>query len=181
MVDLRHIIALGLAASACNSDPETQSILLEQLCSQPPAANTGIAACTLEGDAQRTSGLTADSTAIRLGPSSGALRIRLNLFPVAQQQWSLEALAAARPLRPEGNLLFRSIDFGSCDAVTCPDQPPDTQAPLSEDFQWAVMVESLPGSATPGTVPPDDASLILRGADIDILELRSDVTSSNVF
>ena len=169
MAERWSIAFVALLSSACGGDE--QALRLEQVCGQPPVPQQS-APCRLSGDAQQTTGLTGDAMAIHFGSAGGALEIRINaLGAPLEQTWSFEALAAARPLRAEGNVLLRKFDFSSCDAVACPEQPVDTQAALDEDFQWAVMVETIPGSnANP---IPDSATLTLEGADIDIVDIRT--------
>jgi hypothetical protein len=169
MAERSRIAFVALLWSACGGDE--QALRLEQVCGQPPVPQQS-APCRLIGDAQETTGITGDSLAIRFGSAGGALEIRINaLGAPLEQTWSFEVLAAARPLRPEGNLLVRKLDFSSCDAVSCPEQPVDSQAALDEDFQWAVMVETIPGSNS--NPIPDSAKLILEGADIDIVDIRT--------
>lgn len=166
--------AVPLAVIGCAAEP--QPLLLDTVCRNFFSPNgTQSAACTVSGDVKLTSGVSRDVTAVRFGPKGvGELRIRLNaIAATTQPTWSLEALVAST--RPEGSTLFRSLTWGSCGA-TCPADPADVQANVSEDFQWVRVIDDYAGSnfdpATFQTIP-DDAALIFRGADLDLLDLAT--------
>ncbi|RLB46264.1 MAG: hypothetical protein DRI90_27520, partial [Deltaproteobacteria bacterium] len=145
-----------------------QVFLLDEICSPETAAMYGPGVCTVSGDAELTTGLSSDTTAVHFGPKSGELRIQLYAIRAASQpRWSLDALAAAS--RSEGSTLYRSISWGSC-GTDCPSDPEDVQAPLSQDFQWAAVVDDLQGSSY--VLSQIDALLTLRGADIDLIDIR---------
>lgn len=169
MAERWSIAFVALLASACGGDE--QALRLEQICGQPPQPLES-EPCRLGGDAQATTGITGDALAIHFGSAGGELEIRINALGAPfEQTWSFEVLAAASPLRADGNVLVRKFDFSSCDAASCPEQPADTQAALDEDFQWAVMVETIPGSSS--NPIPDSATITLEGADIDIVDFRT--------
>jgi hypothetical protein len=162
-------IALLCCPMLLGCDTEGQPMLLDQVCSQPSYDGGPGPACVVSGDAEITSGITPDATAVRLGTNGGVLRIRTNaLQGLNGATFSLDVLAAANPLRAEGNVLFRTLTWGSC-GTQCPPEPSDSEASLSEDYAWAEMVKDL---ASAQGVAPDDAVIELRGADIDILDLR---------
>jgi hypothetical protein len=166
-------IALSLLAGCGASG---RPMLLDQICRGTSPSGTGTPNCALSGDAAYISGITADSRAVRLGPSGqGALTILLSaLGATTQSTWSVEVLSAAG--RPEGSTLYRSMTWGSC-AQQCPADAGDVEASLDQDFQWARVVAEADGAVQLGTFGttgvPDDAVLVLRGADIDIVDLRT--------
>ena len=82
--------------------------------------------------------------------------------------WSLEVLAASS--RSEGSTLYRSMTWGSC--TNCPPNPNDVEVPLDEEFVWAGVINDTPNLGT-SNYPPDDANFTLRGADLDIVDLRT--------
>jgi len=122
--------------------------------------------------------MTEDSIGFRLGPGTGALTIRLDgLAAVQSPFWSLEVLAASN--RPEGSTIFRTLTWGSCGA-NCPPDPGDVQAPLSQDFAWVNVLENEQGvTFVVSTDIPNDAVVTFRGADIDILDIRTPTPSSD--
>jgi hypothetical protein len=167
----RAILACLVATASAACGGEEGHLLLATICSRPSPTGTNAPACRVSGDAELTTGLTPESLAVRFGSASGALHIRINAIDaILQPSWSLEVLAAARPLGASGNHLFRSFDWGSC-ALECPQDAPEVEASLEEDFAWVAVVEDLGG--THGAFVPDDATLTLRGADIDLLDLRT--------
>jgi hypothetical protein len=171
MVDgrLHMTLVLGVTAAALNGCGTAEQVfLLEQICNPETPYAYGDAVCTVSGDAELTTALTSDSTAVHFGPKSGELRILLYALGAAgQTRWSLDALAASS--RSEGSTLYRSISWGSCGS-SCPSDPEDVEAPLSQDFQWAAVVADLPG--TSNVASQVDALLTLRGADIDLIDIR---------
>jgi hypothetical protein len=182
MVELSSRIAMVLALPllcACGADG--RPMLLDQVCRGSSLNGSGTPNCTLGGDAEYVSGITADSRAVRLGPSGqGSLSILISALGAASQpNWSVEVLVAAG--RPEGSILYRSMTWGSC-PQSCPADLGDVEAALDQDFQWARVITDAKGQTTstpmPGFPPtvaaiPDDAVITLRGADIDIVDLRT--------
>ncbi len=172
MVEWRRSGALTLGLSAAlliGCGGNDQVFLLDQLCNPDTPSIYGEVVCTVSGDAELTTGITSDTTAVHLGPDTGELRIKLYAIgATSQPTWSLDVLAAAS--RSEGSTLFRSLTWGNCGSA-CPSDPDDVQAPLAQDFQWAGMVDDLPGS--PSATSQTDALLTLRGADIDIIDIRT--------
>jgi len=172
------LLAGGLA-SGCATEQQVR--LLDDICSgvngyynTPPAASsTTEPACRLEGDARETTAISADSIGFQLGPATGSLIIRLNAIPAALQggTWSLDVLTASS--RAEGSTLYRTITWGSCGGA-CPADPADSQAELNDDFAWVPLVVDQPGYVpNSGEQLLDDATLILTGADIDIVDVRT--------
>lgn len=172
MADRRMTFALLLAAASAGCSTKEIPLLLDVICRgtyQDLNNHTSSPACRVDGDAEETTGITGDSYAVHLGPSTGTLYIKVGMIvAVMQSTWSFDVLAASTA--PEGNTLYRTLTWGSC-ANGCPGAAGDVQAQLKEDFQWAKVVENLPG--TTGTYAPVDAELGLRGADIDIVDVRT--------
>ena len=171
---LLHLLLLPFLA-ACGGEPN--GLLLDTVCRIEVSNSTGVNApgCTVSGDVELTTGVASNLLGVRFGPSAiGELRVRLNAIPATMATtWSLDALAASS--RPEGSTLFRALTWGSCGA-TCPQDPPDVQVPLTEDFQWGSLLSDYDGSrGDPSTFTPvpDDAVLILRGSDVHLLDLRT--------
>ncbi len=151
-------------------------MLLDQVCkaTYAPASNNPINgdACTVAKDARETTGLTGDSLAFRLGPSTGELRIRLDVIPaVTSANWAIEVLAASS--RPEGSTIYREINWGSCKG--CPSTPKDAEAALGEEFEWVRVIENQPAFQTwsSSAALASDSLIIFRGADIDIVDIRT--------
>jgi len=172
MVDRKGFAPLCLALASCGllgCGSEAQVLLLDRICNPDVPLATSQPNCTVAGDADLTTGVTGDTTAVRFGPSTGELYVRLGAIQAASQAvWSLDVLAASS--RSEGSTLYRSLSWGTCGS-DCPSDPDDVEAPLSDEFQWAAMVTDLAGSfSAPSTL---DAFLVLRGADIDIIDLRT--------
>ena len=171
------VLAL-LGASGCNT--EDSVLLLEQICRATFSIGTSSSvngdACTVAGDAQETSGLTGDSLAFRLGPKTGELRIRLDVIEaVTNSSWSLDVLAASN--RPEGSTIYGEINWGSCSGR--PSTPKDAEASLGEGFEWVNMVDNQAGVSVWGSVDLASNSLIIfRGADVDIIDLRTPGSTS---
>ena len=174
MADRKRFFYLGvmlLAGGTSLGCDDTTSMLLDNVCNQTVSMQTGLSSpgCRLEGDAQVTTGISDDSIAVILGPGGGTLSIRINAIPASgQPTWSLDVLASST--RPEANTLGRTLTWGSCGAA-CPPDPADAEAPLQEGFQWITIIDSELGSNL--ALPPDDASVILRGRDMEILDIRT--------
>jgi hypothetical protein len=169
------MIAAVLFSVGC-ADPNP--LLLDTVCRSTVSAEgqqSSVDACIVSGDAELVTGVSSDVMAVQFGPSgNGELRIRLNaIAATTADRWTLEALVASN--RPEGSTLFRSLTWGSCGA-TCPADPPDVEADIDEDFAWTRVVDDSEGTSfTPGNteVVPDDASIIFRGADLDLLDIAT--------
>lgn len=180
MVEPRLLVFVSVAIASVGCADDQQAFMLENLCrSQAPIAGpsgSSLPTCRLAGDAAFTSGISSDAIAVKLGPGGGRLEIALNAIPaVHQASWSFEALVASR--RPEGSVLGRpEIDWGSC-GVACPGVIEGVEVDLTDEVRWASLVENRLGTGTPTTVAispiPPDAVIILRGADIDILDVRT--------
>jgi len=172
MVDLRvHFVPVCALLICVGCTTNATPLVLDLICRNQfynYAGSSGGEACRVSGDAKATTGITGDTYAVHLGSSTGALHIKLAAIAnTTQSSWSLDVLAAATA--PEGSPIYRSVTWGTC-AGQCTDDPADVQAALKSEFQWAKVVEGLAGTA--GPYPPDDAELTLRGADIDIVDLR---------
>ncbi len=161
---------LGIACvwlSGCGIDPEV--LALDTLC----RGGNGVASddiCYVRFDAELTSGVASDMLGVRLGSDGGELHIRVSAIPNANRsRWSLDVLAASTST---SSILTRTLTWGSCGAV-CPTDPVNVQVTLEEDFNWAQVVVDGDGAQAPRTALPPDAELILSGADIDILALRT--------
>jgi hypothetical protein len=179
MADRRREAELGvlcLCACLLGCDAEEQTLLLDTICRGTFSPTTGLpaTACTTTGDVELVTGVSDDVTGVHFGSSGrGELRLRINAIAAANQgTWSFEVLAAAS--RPESTSLFRTLTWGSCGA-TCPADPPDIEAEVTEDFAWLHVVDDSPGSNfSQSFVPvPDDAQLVFRGADIDLVDVRT--------
>lgn len=175
-VALRALGALGalIALAGCST---TEGGFLTELCNAEITefdfnfgTSSTFPACTVSGDAAQVSGTTADSVAYSFGPDTGALHVRLSALPIATypQPFTLEVLAASS--RPEGTALYRELTWGGCGAE-CPDDPVDVSVPLATDYSWAKMLDAVPGSDGRFTLGAD-ALLTLRGASLDLLDLR---------
>ncbi len=170
------LLASGLLTGGCAAEP--QPALLDTVCRSQFSSGglpATVPACTTTGDVEITSGTSNDITGVRFGASGfGELRIRLNAInATTQNEWSLETLVAST--RPEGSTLFRSLTWGSCGA-SCPIDPADVEAPTTEDFQWLRVIDTYAGSTfdpLTGMPVPDDAAVILRGADIDLIDIST--------
>ncbi|MBW2454591.1 MAG: hypothetical protein JRI68_08775 [Deltaproteobacteria bacterium] len=172
MADLERCgaLLLGLAATwlmGCGT--QGQVLLLDQICNPEGPLVAPVPPCSVSGDAELTTGVSGDTTAVHFGSGTGELRILLSAVQAASQpRWSLDVLAASS--RSEGSTLYRSISWGTC-VSDCPSDPEDVEAPLSGDFQWAAMVTEVTGSFNVQT--SSDAMLTLRGTDIDIIDVRT--------
>jgi len=166
------LVPLAMLISGCETDGSP--LLLDLICGPQTYYSPGTgASCTVTGDAVLTSGVTGNATGVHFGAAgSGELRIRINAIPATYQgvSWSLEALAASS--RSEGSTLYRSLTWGTCVNTTCPPNPNDVEVPLDEDFVWAGVIDDAPNLGA-GNYPPDDANITLRGADIDLVDLRT--------
>ncbi len=167
----------GIAACVSACEVSNNPLLLDTVCrgqALPGSIPDQVAPCVTTGDVALTSGASSDVIGVRFGPSgSGQLSIRLNaIAAITAETWTLEALVAST--RPEGSTLFRSLTWGSCGA-TCPSDPPDIEAIVSDDYTWAQVIENVEGTnLLPGEQPvPDDAALIFRGADIDLVDIAT--------
>jgi hypothetical protein len=168
--------ALLLLSTACSADPNP--LLLDTVCRSQLAPNgvqSPVEPCIVTGDVEITTGVSRDVTGVRFGPSGiGELRIRLNaIAATTADSWTLEALAAST--RPEGSTLFRSLTWGSCGA-TCPGDPADIEAVVDDNFTWVRVISDSEGtsfdqSSGAQEVVPDDATLVFRGADIDLVDI----------
>lgn len=174
MADRGFLLVAVPLVFGCAAEP--QPLLLDTVCHNV-FSQSGVQSesCTVSGDVELTSGVSKNVIAVRFGPSGvGELRIRLNAITAStQQRWSLEALVAST--RPEGSTLFRSLTWGSCGA-TCPADPADVQATASEDFEWVRVIDDYEGGTfDPSAFQPipDDAALIFRGADIDLIDIAT--------
>lgn len=146
-------------------------MLLDQVCRGSSFAGTNVPNCRLSGDAAYVMGPTADSRAVELGPAgTGTLSILINAIGAGNSvSWTLDVLSASS--RPEGSTLYRTMTWGSCGA-TCPSDFGDVEAALDHDFKWARVVDDAPGTGL-GVFIPDDAVVTLRGADIDLIDIRT--------
>ncbi len=173
MGDAKWLLGAALLLTGCAA--EGQPLLLDAICrsSIPSSSGTLVAPCSASGDVELTSGVSKDVIGVRFGPSGvGDFRIRLNaITATTQAEWSFEVLAAST--RPEGSRLFRTITWGSCGA-TCPADPVDVEVALSNDFEWAIVVDDAEGATVDPFLPsPDDAALVFRGADIDLVDVAT--------
>ncbi len=172
MADLARpgALLLGLAAAwlvGCGS--ESQVLLLDRICNPDGPMVSSVPPCSVSGDAALTTGVTGDTTAVHFGSNTGELRILLAAIQAANQsRWSLDVLASSS--RSEGSTLYRSLSWGTCGS-DCPSDPVDAEAPLGEDFEWAAMVDEVQGSFSAQT--SSDAMITLRGAALDIIDLRT--------
>ncbi|MSP24560.1 MAG: hypothetical protein EXR75_05225 [Myxococcales bacterium] len=169
----RALVALFLLGAGANACVTYEGFYLNQICGSVTTnfdKNESYSPCTVSGDASEVSGATADSVAYRFGPKTGALHIRLSALPIADEPtWTAEVLAVAS--RPEGSTLFRELTWGSCGAE-CPTDPGDASAPVTTDLGWAQLIDGVAGPGRNFTAIPEDAILTLRGANINLYDLR---------
>ncbi len=177
------IVALG--SSACASDP--QALLLDHICDPdsenefddfseplPPPPGPGqpdvLVMCSTSGDVEQRSGVTADAIAFHFGPATGALHLHLSAFEaIRDPNWSLEILA--RSTRPEGSEMFRVMTWSTCAA--CPPDPGDATGVVTGEFSWVRAVDNESGMSDAFASLPNDAMITLRGADLDIVNVRT--------
>jgi hypothetical protein len=174
-------VLLGAAAlAACDGDScengtcvsESGMRLLDRVCEVPLQEGP---ACELEGAAEQTSGVTADTIGIRLGASADAEAASLLIHVKALEAATLssgifdvEILAAAREPGTKPRLTSR-LTWGSC-GQTCPVDPPPYAVEIYDEYTWVTVVAD---EASPGTTLPYDAVLQLSGSGIDIADMRS--------
>jgi hypothetical protein len=184
-MDRRAAVAMVLGALAGGCQAEDQVLMLDTICRNffSPTTGQSLEPCTTSGDVEIVTGVSEDVTAVHFGSNgTGEFRIRINAISAANQsaQWSFEALAASS--RSEGSSLFRTLTWGSCGA-TCPADPPDIEAEVTEDFEWLRVIDDYAGSNFNTTfVPvPDDAAISFRGADLDLIDVRTPGFDNNQF
>jgi hypothetical protein len=185
----RWTLAAALGATvflnvACMSDPD--ALLLDHICdpdfdnnfngpiaiSPPePGGGAGISSiCTTGGDAKQVAGITNDAIAFHFGPSTGSLSIHLSAFEaIRDPTWSFDVLA--RSTRPEGSELFRILTWSTCAA--CPPDPSDASGRVTQDYSWVRALNDYSGMSDASEALPNDAVITLRGADIDIVNVRT--------
>ncbi len=169
---------LGASVWAAGCAADANPLLLDTVCRSqvsPDGSTSQVEPCIVTGDVKITTGVSDDVMGVRFGPSGvGELRIRLNaIAATTTETWTLDALVAST--RPEGSTLFRSLTWGSC-GTTCPADPTDVEAPVEEDFTWVRAIDNSQGTSfDPSSLggAPDDAALIFRGADIDLVEIST--------
>lgn len=150
--------------TTCQSDARA----IDMVC----AARTedGQPACETSGGAERTTGITEDTTGFHLG-ADGTLTIRMQ--PLVQElalygatNLEIDVLAAAT----DGSAtLSSSLTWGSC-GNDCPPPSSPQQHALTEDYAWITVAL---GGAVPLTTIPTDATLTISGTGVDIADLRT--------
>ena len=180
MVNAKHLVdrgirvgaalaALVLAGSLAGCTHQNSAMLLDLICNDETTSGFGASGCHVEGDARFTSGISGDSMAVLFGPEGGALVMRVNAIDGSRApSWTFDVLASSS--RPEANTIARSLAWGSCGA-SCPADPADVEAPLSDDYQWITVVDAELG--TNYNQPPNDALLTLRGTSVHLLDVRT--------
>ena len=174
----RLCLTLALAALTAGCTADANPLLLDTVCRTQVSPNglpSTVPACAVSGDVVITTGVSSDVIGVRFGPSGmGALRIRLNaIAATTAERWTLEALVAST--RPEGSTLFRSLTWGSCGA-RCPSDPADIEAKVDDSFTRVVVVADFEGTnfeAGSTDIVPDDATIVFRGADIDLVDIST--------
>ncbi|MCC6526970.1 MAG: hypothetical protein IT373_30260 [Polyangiaceae bacterium] len=171
---VRTALSIGLGSTAlaltgCGVE-DMQAGFLETACgmqydyyaSQPQPG------CTLAGDVQQVSGLTASDVGFHFGPGGGSIFFRLTGILNSQSTpWSLEALAAASGDAP--GQMKRAIAWGTC-GIYCPAAVPEASYDVDAEAKWQYLAEDLPGYGS--ETPPSDGVLRLTATDVDLYELR---------
>lgn len=149
---------------------ESGTRLIDRICATDEAEDP---ACELEGAAEQTSGITADSIGFRLGEQAGSLLIHMQAIADATYfysgTFSIKVLATTREPGASQRLTTQ-LTWGTCGA-TCPAAPPPSSIEVHDEYAWVTVVAD---AVAPGTATlPDDAVLTLSGAGIDIADIRS--------
>lgn len=171
MADRRVLFALAFLAVGCG-DEEADPFLLDRICGNFNGFNTP---CAVSGDASFSTGLTGDTLAVRLGPAGGRLDLPLFSLPAAQEAfWTLEVLVSSDD---GAELIRRTITWtnndGTCDPGICPREIPASRVVIpAGEPGWARVVDNQLGSSFAPI--PFEAVVTFEGANVDILDLRTD-------
>lgn len=167
MAERRVIAGVLLLGVVSGCSEGGQGLVLGGLCTDGGEYGYLGPLCTTSGDVTVVAGLTGDAKAYRFGPGTGELNIRLSPLVGFEPNGAFFVDVLALSSRSEGSTLFRTMTWGSCTA--CPDDPSDLQVALTDEPVWAPAVSPVLGVAG----APEDALITLRGADLDIVELRT--------
>lgn len=132
------LLAIGIAlhvAGACDNRVDSESRLLEESCA--------VEDCVTSGSARRTTALTSDSLAFKLGPGTGKLVIPIPAFSrPGDNSFRLEALVS-------GSATARLVRT-SCAGETgpCTDDVVDTSTVYANDYDWRDVGYFGSGSGT---------------------------------
>jgi hypothetical protein len=169
-------LALGMALleqataceSACNDAGQctfdSGSRLIDDVCVQ--TLDDGTPACELEGDAEETTGVTADVSGYRLGPKGGTLSIALSAVEGTQfssGSYDIDVLMAAAEEGGSATVTATLVQSG-CTDPSCPGLPTVTTR-VDYDYAWITVVQSAQAST--------GGFLVLTGAGVDIADIHS--------
>jgi hypothetical protein len=176
---LLAVVVLG-APGACNGDNCEEGICVEESSARllDEACRAGKAVpCNVSGDAEETTGITEDSIGFRLGDKGGTLTIPLAALDtdvLVSGIFDVQVLVAAS-IEGASSELSATLSWGSC--VDCPPDPSPFIGQISYDYTWVTVVAGQPSVAGVSSTIAPDAALTLTGANIDVADLRSVVTS----
>jgi hypothetical protein len=142
---------------------------LDGLCAR--TMQDGQPACETSGGAERTTGISEDTTGFHLG-TDGVLTIHLAALAnetglYGATDLEVQVLVAATSSRAT---LTATTTWGAC-AGECPPDPAPTMATISEEYGWTTVLAQSAPSYLP--MVPEDAVLTLSGTGIDLADLRT--------